>query len=161
MPVAAPHDAPHWGIRNARIPMALTPRAALAADSEGLARVDMVIDGDRIASLLPAGTPVLDTEMPFLELGGAIVLPCLNDVHVHLDKGQIWPRHPNPDGTFAGAIGAVAADRVAHWNMNDVQARMQFGLECAYAHGTSAIRTHLDSIGPQIGISWPVFAALR
>ena len=41
------------------------------------------------------------------------------------------------------------------------RARMDFALRCAYAHGTGAIRTHLDSIGKQTAISWPVFAELR
>src|SRR6185295_3904622 len=43
----------------------------------------------------------------------------------------------------------------------DVRARFEFGLRCAYAHGTVAIRTHLDSIPPQAAISWPLFAELR
>jgi cytosine deaminase len=38
---------------------------------------------------------------------------------------------------------------------------MEFGLRCAFAHGTGAIRTHLDSIGKQTAITWPVFAELR
>ncbi len=38
---------------------------------------------------------------------------------------------------------------------------MDFSLRCAYAHGTSAIRTHLDSIGKQIDISWEVFEEVR
>jgi cytosine deaminase len=38
---------------------------------------------------------------------------------------------------------------------------MDFALRCAYAHGTGAVRTHLDSIGPQTRISWTVFAEMR
>jgi cytosine deaminase len=38
---------------------------------------------------------------------------------------------------------------------------MEFALRCAYARGTRAIRTHLDSLGPQSRISFPVFAAAR
>ncbi len=38
-------------------------------------------------------------------------------------------------------------------------ARMEFSLRAAYAHGTRAIRTHLDAIPPQDGISFPVFSA--
>jgi cytosine deaminase len=38
---------------------------------------------------------------------------------------------------------------------------MDFALRSAFAHGTRAIRTHLDSIPPQDGISFPVFAELR
>src|SRR5260370_41070112 len=38
---------------------------------------------------------------------------------------------------------------------------MEFGLECAWAQGTVAVRTHIDSLAPQAEISWPVFRALR
>jgi cytosine deaminase len=38
---------------------------------------------------------------------------------------------------------------------------MDFSLRTAFAHGTAAIRTHLDSLGKQIGISWPVYAEMR
>ena len=38
---------------------------------------------------------------------------------------------------------------------------MEFSLRSAYAHGTSLIRTHLDSLAPQHRISFEVFAELR
>ena len=38
---------------------------------------------------------------------------------------------------------------------------MDFALRCAFAHGTRAIRTHLDSIPPQDDITWPVFRDIR
>jgi cytosine deaminase len=38
---------------------------------------------------------------------------------------------------------------------------MEFSLACAYAHGTRALRTHLDSVSPQEDISWPVFETVR
>jgi cytosine deaminase len=38
---------------------------------------------------------------------------------------------------------------------------MDFALRCAFAHGTGAIRTHLDSIGKQTAISWQVFDEIR
>ncbi|WP_424971475.1 cytosine deaminase [Dinoroseobacter sp. S76] len=96
-----------------------------------------------------------------IDMEGALVLPCFTDMHTHLDKGHIWPRSPNPDGTFMGALTTVGADRVASWSAEDVRARMEFSLRCAYAHGTRAIRTHLDSIPPQDGISFPVFSELQ
>jgi cytosine deaminase len=107
------------------------------------------------------GATISDRPAPELDMGGAMVLPCLIDMHTHLDKGHIWPRSPNPDGTFAGALTAVGADRTARWTAEDVRARMDFSLRCAYAHGTRAIRTHLDSIPPQDGISWAVFRDMR
>ena len=96
-----------------------------------------------------------------VDMARAIVFPCFVDMHTHLDKGHIWPRAANPDGTFLGALTTVATDRSTNWNAADVAARMEFSLQSAYAHGTRAIRTHLDSLKPQDEISWPVFAEKR
>lgn len=96
-----------------------------------------------------------------IDMRGAMIFPCFVDMHTHLDKGHIWGRAPNPDGTFMGALDTVAADRAAHWSAEDVRARMEFGLKSAFAHGTRAIRTHLDSLRPQDAISFPVFRELR
>ncbi|QMU58613.1 MAG: cytosine deaminase [Boseongicola sp.] len=98
---------------------------------------------------------------PRIDMARAMVFPCFTDMHTHLDKGHIWPRAANPDGTFMGALTTVGDDRAANWSAKDVKTRMEFSLKCAYAHGTRAIRTHLDSIAPQDDISWPVFAELR
>ncbi|TIX38271.1 MAG: cytosine deaminase, partial [Mesorhizobium sp.] len=87
--------------------------------------------------------------------------PCFVDSHTHIDKGHIWPRKPNPDGTFMGALNATGADRAARWSAEDVARRMDFSLRSAYAHGTRALRTHLDSVAPQEEISWPVFETMR
>jgi cytosine deaminase len=38
---------------------------------------------------------------------------------------------------------------------------MDFSLRSAYAHGTKALRTHIDSLSPQEEISWPVFEEMR
>jgi cytosine deaminase len=59
-----------------------------------------------------------------------------------------------------GALTTVRADH-ANWTAEDLRARMEFGLKSAYAYGTRAIRTHLDSIPPQPQITWPVFSELR
>jgi cytosine deaminase len=96
-----------------------------------------------------------------IDMARAIVLPCLVDMHTHLDKGHIWPRAANPDGTFMGALTTVGDDRAQNWSATDVRTRMEFSLRCAFAHGTSAIRTHIDSLAPQDAISWPVFCELR
>ena len=137
----------------------------LAADARviagtGFARVDLLVDEGRIAALAPAGAQDFG-ETPRLPLAGRIVLPCFVDAHTHLDKGHIWRRAPNPNGDFPSAIQAVMDDRAAHWSAADVAARIEFGLRCAYAHGTRAVRTHLDSVGGQARVSFPVFAEAR
>ncbi|MEM9476162.1 MAG: cytosine deaminase [Pseudomonadota bacterium] len=102
------------------------------------------------------------TDVPHrpVPMGGAMVLPCFVDMHTHLDKGHIWPRSPNPDGTFLGALTTVRADH-AVWTPEDLRPRIEFSLKAAYAHGTRAIRTHLDSMNGQHARSWPLFAEIR
>ncbi|WP_306119755.1 MULTISPECIES: cytosine deaminase [unclassified Roseitalea] len=127
-------------------------------DADGFGLYDLEVIDRRVASITPAVANGAHVEN---DLRGRIVSPCFVDCHTHLDKGHIWHRRSNPDGTFAGALEAVAADRTANWTAEDVATRMQFGLKCAHAHGTRAIRTHIDSDGPQDAISWPVFERLR
>jgi cytosine deaminase len=96
-----------------------------------------------------------------LDHRGGLLLPCFVDIHTHLDKGHIWNRTPNPDGTFGGAMGAVHRDAQGYWTEEDLYRRMSFGLKCSYAHGTLGIRTHLDSSG-ELGLRvWRVFQALQ
>ncbi len=130
----------------------ITVPACLLDQPGDLIRTSLTIDGASLSDTADA---------PGLDMGGALVLPCFIDMHTHLDKGHIWPRSPNPDGSFMGALTTVAADRAANWSAEDVRARMDFALRCAYAHGTRAIRTHIDSIAPQDAISWPVLAEMR
>ena len=150
---------PYW-IVNARTPGCLLGSipAGAAMDAEDLVLVDLRVDAGRIVAIEPSGPPRSGTVR---DQDGGQVWPGPVDLHTHLDKGHIWPRAQNPDGTFGGALAAVGSDRQAHWTTEDVTARFDFALRCAYAHGTVAIRTHLDSIGKQTAISWPVFAAMR
>lgn len=159
--------APAYRLRNATVPASLTGNAGLplAADGlarpgDGLARADILVADGRIAALSPAGASPADG-LPEVDCERGLVLPGFVDIHTHLDKGHIWPRRANPDGSFMGALEAVGADRAAHWSAVDVEARMEFALRCAYAHGTTAIRTHIDSRDEQTGISWSVFGRVR
>jgi len=142
-------------LRAVRLHASSLEKATATHDADGFGLYDIALSGTRIAAIEPA---ISNGEKG---LGGRIVLPGFVDCHTHLDKGHIWPRRPNPDGTFMGALESVFADRVANWSAEDVEARMEFGLRCAFAHGTVAIRTHLDSLAPQDAISWPVFERLR
>lgn len=132
---------------------------AAEASADGLVAASILVESGRVSRLLRGAAPVDGT--PRLAGGARLVLPRFVDVHTHLDKGHIFHRAPNPDGTFFGARETVMADREANWHAGDVRARMDFALRAAFHHGTGAIRTHLDSIGKQIGISWAVFDELR
>src|SRR5690606_29477678 len=137
-------------LRNASVPAAL-----LGRPGGEIERVDIAIADGRIASISPSRPGA------GRDLDGGLVLPAFVDIHTHLDKGHIWPRKPNPDGTWLSALLAVQDDRVGLWSAADVERRMDFALRCAYAHGTAAIRTHLDSAPPQHEISWELFSRMR
>ena len=146
-----------YRLARARVPVCLAD-APLKGDADGLVLVDISVADGRIAALVPSlEAPAADA----VDLAGRMVLPAFVDCHTHIDKGHIWPRMPNPDGTFPSALDTVARDRAARWNAKDVARRMEFSLKCAFAHGTAALRTHLDSLSPQETISWPVFEAMR
>ncbi|WP_027168957.1 cytosine deaminase [Mesorhizobium sp. WSM3224] len=148
-----------YRLTNIRLHRSLTPGLAATFNSDGFALVDMSVADGKISSISAHGKPNVAGDA--IDLAGRIVLPCFVDCHTHIDKGHIWPRKPNPDGTFMGALNATGADRTARWSAEDVARRMDFSLRSAYAHGTRAVRTHLDSVPPQEEISWPVFEAVR
>ncbi|PTW63273.1 cytosine deaminase [Breoghania corrubedonensis] len=146
-------------LANATVLPVLVEGAGLKPDDRGLARVDIRIDGatiTRIDPSRPRNNALGADPATVVDLDAGMILPTLVDSHVHLDKGHIWPRHANADGTFPSALQTVSQDRIANWSAEDVRARMDFALRCAYAHGTSLIRTHIDSLPPQDEITWPV-----
>ena len=159
-------------LKNAGVPVSLSEtqsiahhpnRASVRHVGEGVCLVDVEIAAGTIAQIIPAGTKPVSSfgDIPVVDLQGGLIWPCFVDMHTHLDKGHIWERSPNPDGTFASAIEAVQADAQKNWNAEDVYRRMEFGLKCSYAHGTKAIRTHIDSAGEQGTVSLEVFEALQ
>lgn len=152
--------AGRFRLDNARIPVDLLD-GSLDADPDRLAVADIAVTDGRIAAIGAPGALTSFAALPAVDLDQGIVLPRFADIHTHLDKGHIWPRASNPDGAGRSARGPVQKDRDANWTPDDVWARMDFALRCAYAHGTSTLRTHIDSLAPQAEISWPVFTQMR
>lgn len=146
-------------LANARVHSSLTPGFSAPVDADGFILADIAIVDGKIARIDPAGKMPVAPEA--VDLKGRIVMPCLVDCHTHIDKGHIWSRKPNPDGSFMGALAATGEDRAERWSADDVFKRMDFSLRSAYAHGTKALRTHIDSVAPQEEISWPVFEQVR
>ncbi|NEP26609.1 MAG: cytosine deaminase [Moorea sp. SIO3I6] len=116
-----------------------------------------------IANSVEASTDTsnIPSHIPSIDLKQGQVWPCFLDIHTHLDKGHIWERSPNPDGTFNSACLTGDADAETYWQGEDLYRRMEFGLKCSYAHGTKAIRTHIDWVGEQSAISLGVFQTLQ
>jgi cytosine/creatinine deaminase len=139
--------------RRARIPLACLPSplsqpAGAPADAlEPWRECDVLVDSAKIsavtdsaaASPAPAGARVTD-------LGGLLVFPGLLEVHTHLDKCHTWDRSPGVHSDFWESLGILAADSV-RWNEDDVYRRAEFALRSAWAHGTVALRSHIDTSG--------------
>ena len=153
-------EAKSYWLTNAHIPNCLTDLDdSVQSTREGLCLVDLKISHGTIKQVVPANSMAKD--LSCLDLHQRIVLPGLIDVHTHLDKGHVWERSPNLNGTFDLALSKAIADSEQYWQAEDVYRRMEFGLKCSFAHGTQAIRTHLDSRGKQAKISLEVFQSLR
>jgi cytosine deaminase len=145
-------------LRNASLPATFLARPDDFGTGD-VRRLDIEIERGRITGLKPAAPSPFSAAD--IDLDGGMVWPCFADIHTHLDKGHIWSRTANPDGSRPSAISSVARDRENYWSAGDVARRMEFGLRCAYAHGAMAVRTHLDSYGKQAEITWPAFCAVR
>jgi cytosine/creatinine deaminase len=149
-----------YSLTRALIPSVLLepPIRDCPADWEDCVLVDLVIDNGRVAQVRPSRAG--ENDVAGLDLEGRMVWPTFVDMHAHLDKGHVIPR-VRPDGTLHGGYAATISDR-ARWALEDMKARMEFGLQCAYAHGVSAIRTHLDSVTFALAErSFALFAELR
>ena len=158
--------ADRYWLKNAHIPPSLLDQSQsnrfLALSDQDthtdFLRLDLEIVNGSIATIEPAGQ--VTDDRPTADLRDGIVFPCFVDLHTHLDKGHLWDRSPNPDCTFDGAIDALKTDS-QYWDAEDVYRRMLFGLKCSYAHGSKAIRTHIDAAGEQAAISLGVFKTLQ
>ena len=160
MVAAPPADADRYRLANAGVAVCLLDDASgLTSDHDGIALADFDIADGRIAAIRPTGAT--EPEGAVVDLRRGLVWPCFVDMHTHLDKGHIWERAPNPDGSFEQALATVRGDRAANWSAEDLRPRIEFGLRCSYAHGTAAIRTHLDTDEIQAGITWPLFREIK
>ncbi|MEM8793650.1 MAG: cytosine deaminase [Pseudomonadota bacterium] len=147
--------AGRWRLANLRLPAAcLLPGHGLRAGRDDLVCADLILEGGRIAGIEAPGQ---DSENPSVDLAGRIAFPGFVDCHTHLDKGHIWRRTPNPDGTFDGAIATTWRDKERFWTPEDLRARIDFALRAAHAHGTVAIRSHLDLSGDNLETLLPLF----
>ncbi len=138
--------------RRARIPLCcLPPRLS---DAQGVAspviepwrECDVLVDGRTIGDVRASGSFPAEAIAGAREtdLGGLLVFPGLLEVHTHLDKCHTWDRAPGIHSDFWESRGILAADSV-RWDEDDVHRRADFALRTAWAHGTCALRTHLDT----------------
>lgn len=155
-------------LHNAHVPSVLlgTDLDKFQWDAGRLELVDIVIADGCIESIHPvADTSQSDrntsAQSQIVDLDKRQVWPCYVDIHTHLDKSHISGRTLNPDGTLLSAIRAEHIDQSSYWSESDLRKRMRFALQCAYAHGTRAIRSHLCSEEQIRDKIWGVFEELK
>ncbi len=146
-------------LQRALVPVACLPEALRGADDEPAALCDVTLDGPAIVTVERTGAPAPDG-VQVDDLGGDLVFPGFLDAHVHLDKTHTWRRAPNRSHTFAEAIDTLWRDKV-NWSAEDLHRRAGFALRSARAHGTVAMRTHVDTGLPWAETSFAALAELR
>jgi cytosine deaminase len=156
---ALTQETQRYCLKNAHVPISLLMQSPFKPQTkDGLCCVDLEITQGQISQIKPPAD--MPSDCPSFNLKQGIILPCFVDSHVHLDKGHIWERSPNPDGTFESARKTCFQDS-NNWHAEDLYRRMEFSLKCSYAHGTKALRTHLDSFGVQAEIGFSIFQTLQ
>jgi cytosine deaminase len=71
------------------------------------------------------------------------VTPGLVEAHIHLDKALIADRAPSVEGSLAEAI-RVTGQAKRGFTVADIRARARRVLDAAVAHGTTAMRSHVE-----------------
>lgn len=108
---------------------------------EGL--VDLRLERGRIAAVFPSNGGAEPGDAEVIDVAGRLVIPAFVDCHTHLDKGLVGGRAVNRSGTLGEAL-QVMRDAKRGFTLEDISGRARRQIEMAVAHGTTAIRTHLD-----------------
>jgi len=136
--------------RRARIPLACLPSplnlpAGSASPLEPWRECDVLVDKSRIVSVTDSGAAAGGAPAGRVtDRGGVLVFPGLLEVHTHLDKCYTWDRAPGIHSDFWESLHVLYADS-ALWTEEDVHRRADFALRTTWAHGTRALRTHIDT----------------
>lgn len=103
--------------------------------------VDVLIDGETVADVVPAGAarPAAGE----LDLDGYVLLPAAAEPHAHLDKSRTWELADPPFGDLGSAIAQFRAFSATETVASIAARAEQTALEML-AKGYTAIRSHVD-----------------
>lgn len=114
--------------------------------------VDLLVEGDRIVAIRPAGELPAPSAADTVELqaDGRLLSPALVDPHVHMDAALTVgePRH-NASGTLIEGI-QTWAERKMSLTRDDVMSRAREAILWEVAQGTGLIRSHVDVCDPSL-----------
>jgi cytosine deaminase len=112
--------------------------------------VDLVMRDGRIEDIAP-GLAAVTLAATRIEGDGLLALPGLVDGHMHLDKtltGCAWIAHrAEPE-----RMSRIEKEKELRGTLAPVAERAANLVRCCIAHGTTAIRTHVD-VDPELGLS--------
>jgi cytosine/creatinine deaminase len=132
------------------------------ADQTSWLRGARLADGRLVDVQLAGGVVAAVTEPSSLhgdadaDLNGYVLVPSFVEPHAHLDKALTASRVPNPTRDLRGAIDAMVAAGPS-FTIADTTARADRALAMMLAHGTTAVRTHVN-VGGAVG--WRALEAL-
>jgi cytosine deaminase len=123
-----------------------TLRGAVLQDGT---RHDVIIDGDTIVGILPAGTVASDSTDAddTIDLEGFVLLTAPAEPHAHLDKALSWDLINPPLGDLESAIAAWR-EYAAGMTVESIADRARTAVLGMLANGTTAVRTHIDVLSP-------------
>ena len=117
---------------------------------DGDRTVDIVMGDGRIEAIAP-DLALLTPAATRIEGDGLLALPGLVDGHMHLDKtltGQAWvPHRAGPE-----RMSRIEKEKELRGTLAPVAERAANLVRCCIAHGTTAIRTHVD-VDPELGLA--------
>lgn len=105
--------------------------------------VDIALDGDEVLAVVPAGSPLPDTDGAVLDLHGYLVTAAGAEPHAHLDKSQSWDAIQPAFGDLERAIESWHAF-AATLDEEDTLDRARSTARRMLASGITAVRTHVD-----------------
>ncbi|MCD2168582.1 amidohydrolase family protein [Microbacterium sp. JC 701] len=107
------------------------------------ALVDIALDGDEVLAVVPAGSPLPDTDGEVLDLDGYLVTAAGAEPHAHLDKSQSWDAIQPAFGDLERAIESWHAF-AATLDEDDTLRRARSTAVRMLASGITSVRTHVD-----------------
>jgi len=105
--------------------------------------VDIALDGDEVLAVVPAGSPLPETDGETLDLDGYVLTAAGAEPHAHLDKSQSWDAIQPPFGDLERAIEswhAFARDL----DEEDAYTRARSTALRMLASGITSVRSHVD-----------------
>jgi cytosine/creatinine deaminase len=107
------------------------------------ALVDIALDGDEVLAVVPAGSPLPETDGETLDLSGYLVTAAGAEPHAHLDKALSWDAIQPPFGDLERAIESWHAFAVT-LDEDETLGRARATALRMLASGITSVRTHVD-----------------